>query len=142
MRLSPIHNFRQYLAHHLQESLGGQESLLEHSAEEQALVEKATLAAKGKKKRKADEDINIDLEEVEVEEARQAGAVHVGHQIWQRLGLDQILAGVGFSPKTRQLTQLMTLNRLIDPCSELAMSETVARRCAPAIFSQRISPNP
>ena len=52
------------LAHHLQESLGGQESLLEHSAEEQALVEKATLAAKGKKKRKADEDINIDLEEV------------------------------------------------------------------------------
>ena len=115
------------LAHHLQESLGGQESLLEHCAEEQALVEKAALAATGKKKRKAGEDINIDLEEVEVEEARQAGAVHVGHQIWQRLELDQILAGVGFSPKTRQLTQLMTLNRLIEPCSELAMSEWVAR---------------
>jgi hypothetical protein len=33
------------LAHHLQDSLGGQESFLEHSAQEQALVQKATLAA-------------------------------------------------------------------------------------------------
>jgi len=38
------------LAHHLQDSLGGQESVLEHSAEEQALVQKARLAAKGTKK--------------------------------------------------------------------------------------------
>ena len=36
------------LAHHLQECLGGQESFLEQSAEEQALVQKATLTAKGK----------------------------------------------------------------------------------------------
>ena len=115
------------LAHHLQESLGGQENFLEHSAEEQALVQKATLAAKGKKKPSTGSDITINLEEVELEEARQAGAVHVGHQIWQRLGLDQILAGVGFSHKTRLLTQVMTLNRLIEPSSELAMSEWVAR---------------
>ena len=45
-------------------------------------------------------------EAVEVEEARQAGAVHVGHQIWQRLGLDEILDEVGFGPKTRILTQI------------------------------------
>jgi hypothetical protein len=81
------------------------------------------LAAKGKGKRNAGKDIHIDLEEVEVEEAREAGAVHVGHQIWQRLGLDEILAGVGFSHKTCLLTQVMTLNRLIEPSSELAMSE-------------------
>jgi hypothetical protein len=87
------------LAHHLQDSLGGQESFLEHSAEEQALVQKATLAAKDKKEREVGNDIRIDLEKVEVEEARQAGTVHVGHQIWQRLGLDQILAEVGFSHK-------------------------------------------
>jgi DNA-binding transcriptional regulator LsrR (DeoR family) len=49
------------LAHHLQESLGGQESLLEQSTQEQALVQKATLAAKGKKKRVAGDDININL---------------------------------------------------------------------------------
>ena|GEM_PF-3861767 len=40
---------------------GGQESFLEHSAERQAPVKKATLAAKGKKKRNAGHDIYIDL---------------------------------------------------------------------------------
>ena len=130
------------LAHHLQESLGGQESLLEHSAEEQALVEKATLAAKGKKKRKADEDINIDLEEVEVEEARQAGAVHVGHQIWQRLGLDEILAEVGFSHKACLLTQVMTLNRLIEPSSQCAGSEWVARSALQRYSQRGFRPTP
>jgi transposase len=127
------------LAHHLQDSLGGQESFLEQSAQEQALVQKATWAAKGKKKRNAGGDININLEEVEVEEARQAGAVHVGHQIWQRLGLDQILAGVGFSHKTCLLTQVMTLNRLIEPSSELAMSEWVARSALSDILKEDFS---
>ena len=83
---------------------------MEHSVEEQTLVQKATLAAKGKKERNAGKDIHIDFEQVEVEEARQAGTVHVGYQIWQRLGLEQILAGVGFSHKTCLLTQVMTLN--------------------------------
>ena len=127
------------LAHHLQDSLGGQESFLEHSAEEQALVQKATLAAKGKKERDAGNDICIDLEKVEVEEARQAGTVHVGHQIWQRLGLDQILAEVGFSHKACQLTQVMTLNRLIEPSSELAMSEWVARSALSDILKEDFS---
>jgi transposase len=127
------------LAHHLQDSLGGQESFLEHSGEEQALVQKATLAAKGKKKRNADNDIRIDLEQLEVEEARQAGTVHVGHQIWQRLGLDQILAEVGFSRKTCLLTQVMTLNRLIEPSSELAMSEWVARSALSDILKEDFS---
>jgi transposase len=124
------------LAHHLQESLGGQESLLEQSAEEQALVQKATLALKSKRERKAGQNIDLDLEQVEVEEARQAGAVHVGHQIWQRLGVDQILTGVGFSHKTCLLTQIMTLNRLIEPSSELAMSEWAARSALSDILKE------
>jgi hypothetical protein len=127
------------LAHHLQDSLGGQESFLEHCAEEQALVQKATLAAKGKKERPAGNDIRIDLEQVEVEEARQAGTVHVGHQIWQRLGLDEILAEVGFSHKACLLTQVMTLNRLIEPSSELAMSEWVARSALSDILKEDFS---
>jgi transposase len=76
---------------------------------------------------------------VEVEEARQAGTVHVGHQIWQRLGLDQILAEVGFSRKTCLLTQVMTLNRLIEPSSELAMSEWVARSALSDILKEDFS---
>ena len=119
--------------------MGGQESFLEHSAQEQALVQKATLAAKGKKNRNAGKDIRIDLEEVEVEEARQAGTVHVGHQIWQRQGLDEILAEVGFSRKTCLLTQVMTLNRLIEPSSELAMSEWAARSALSDILKEDFS---
>ena len=68
------------------------------------MVQKATLAAKGRKKSNTDNDIRIDLEKVEVEEAREAGTIHVGHQNWQRLGLDQLLAEVGFSHKACLLT--------------------------------------
>ena len=122
------------LARHLEQSLGGQQDLLESSGDEQALVQKAVAATEGKKKRNAGGDVN--LEEVEVEEAREAGAVHVGHQIWQRLGLDQILSEVGFSHKTSLLTQVMTLNRLIEPSSELAMSEWVWRSALADILKQ------
>ena len=122
------------LAHHLQQSLSGQESLLGQAPQDQALVQKAAVTVTGRKKRGLPSD--FDLEEVEVEEARLAGAVHVGHQIWQRLGLDQILAQVGFSHKTCLLTQLMTLNRLIEPSSELAMSEWVGRSALADILKQ------
>ena len=93
------------------------------------------MAGKGKEKRNVS-NFTLILEEVEVEEARQAGAVHVGHQIWQRLGLDQILAEVGFGHKTCLLTQVMTLNRLIEPSSELAMSEWVARSALSDILKE------
>src|SRR5262249_10815154 len=112
---------------------------LEHSAQEQAWVQKATLTAKGKKKPNAGKELRIDLEKVEVEEAREAGTIHVGHQIWQRLGLDQILAEVGFSHKACLLTQVMTLNRLIEPSSELAMSQWVARSALQDILKEDFS---
>ena len=101
------------LAHHLQHSLSGQESLLDDSPQEQVPLQKPEVAARSLKKHQSGSDIN--WEEVEIEEARQAGAVHVGHQIWQRLELDEILAGAGFGHKTRILTENMTLNRLIEP---------------------------
>jgi transposase len=124
------------LAHDLQESLSGQESLLAKSAQEQALIQKARVAA-GRQKRTA--GCEIDLDGVEVEQARQAGAVHVGHQIWQRLGLEEILSQAGFSRKTRILTEVMTLNRLIEPSSELAMSGWVRRSALADILQQDFS---
>jgi hypothetical protein len=123
------------LAHHLEQSLGGQQELLEPSVDEQVLVQRAAVAAtEGKKMRNAGSEVNV--EEVEVEEAREAGAVHVGHQIWQRLGLDQILSQADFSPKTCLLTQVMALNRLIEPSSELSMSEWVRRSALADILKQ------
>jgi transposase len=125
------------LAHHLQQSLSDQESLLDDSPQEQVALQKSEVAARDPKQHRSDSDINWD--EVEVEEARQAGAVHVGHQIWQRLGLDEILAGAGFGRKTRILTQVMTLNRLIEPCSELAMSDWVRRSALEDILQEHFS---
>jgi hypothetical protein len=36
--------------------------------------------------------------------------VHVGHQFWLRLGLDEVLEQHGFAEATRQLACAMTLN--------------------------------
>ena len=43
------------------------------------------------------------------EEAREAGPVHVGHQMWLRLGIDDTLLEVGLSPEARRLTEVMVL---------------------------------
>jgi len=53
--------------------------------------------------------------------------VHVGHQLWQKLGLDAVLARAGLSARTRVLTEIMTLNRLVCPLSEHAMPDWVRR---------------
>jgi transposase len=83
-------------------------------------------AAKGTPASHADV-VAVHTDGVEVEEAREAGPVHVGHQFWQRLDVDAILADVGLCTKTRLLTQVMTLNRLIQPLSEHAMVDWVHR---------------
>jgi transposase len=71
--------------------------------------------------------VSVHTDQVEVEDARQAGPQHVGHQMWLRLGVDQVLARAGLSPKTRLLTEVMTLNRLVHPSSEHAMPDWVRR---------------
>jgi transposase len=72
--------------------------------------------------------------QVAVEEAREAGPVHVGHQLWQKLGLDGVLAQVGMSEPSRRLTEAMTLNRLIAPASEHAMPDWIRRTALPDIL--------
>ena len=39
--------------------------------------------------------VAIHTDEVSTEEHREAGPVHVGHQMWQRLGIDAVLAKAG-----------------------------------------------
>jgi Transposase DDE domain len=73
--------------------------------------------------------IAIDPAQVAVEEAREAGPVYVGHQIWRELGLPQILARAGLAERACALTEVMVLNRLIAPRSEHAMPDWI-RRCA------------
>lgn len=69
------------------------------------------------------EVISVCTAGVRTEEHRQAGALHVGVEFWRRLGLEEILSGVGFAESARTLTCAMVMNRLILPKSEHAMPE-------------------
>jgi transposase len=98
------------------------------------IVEKARQARSGGLGRKvsaapleAEKIIAVDTERVEIEEAREAGPVHVAHQMWRELGADHILCGVGLSERSRVLTEAMVLNRLIFPLSEHAMPDWIRR---------------
>src|SRR5208337_266638 len=71
--------------------------------------------------------MEVDPDRITMEEAREAGSVHVGHQVWQRLGLNHILATAGLSERACQLSEAMTLNRLIFPLSEHAMPDWMRR---------------
>ena len=121
------------LAHRLESALRGQMSLGPSDRKFAKLLESAR---RGLRRRRGSRPaagavVEVDTDRVEVEEAREAGPVHVGHQIWERLGLDAILSRAGLSGAACTLTEVMTLNRLIAPSSELAMPDW-ARRTAMA----------
>ena len=111
------------LAHKLQSALEGQVSLSAGPAG----VERWSRRAQRGKKRAATPGTTraLEVDRVEMKEAREAGPVHVGHQVWRQLGLDAILARAGFSPRACTLTEVMTLNRLIGPRSEHAMPDWI-----------------
>ena len=71
--------------------------------------------------------IKVDPSRVSTELHREAGPVHVGHQFWRRLELDRILRDCKLPAGVRQLTCVMTLNRLIAPSSEHAMPAWIRR---------------
>lgn len=69
--------------------------------------------------------VAVHTHQVSLEKAREAGPVHVGHQMWRRLGLGEILQEIGLSARARLLSEVMVLNRLVAPCSEHAMPEWI-----------------
>jgi Transposase DDE domain len=71
--------------------------------------------------------LTIDPEGVRVEDEREAGPVHVGHQMWRLLQLNTILGAAGLSPRAQLLTEGMTLNRLVRPAAEHAMPDWIRR---------------
>lgn len=76
---------------------------------------------------------------VRFQDAREAGPLHVGHQMWQRLQMDAVLKAVGVAAPARALTEVMTLNRLIHPCSELAMVNWAKRAAISDVLGQDVS---
>jgi transposase len=97
------------------------------------------VAGKAEHEQAALERISVDPEKVSTERHREVGTVHVGYQIWQRLGLDGILTDIGLDERTRILSCVMVLNRLIYPCSEHAMPEWIRRTALDDILSTDFS---
>src|SRR3989441_6851054 len=121
------------LAHKLESALHGQESLPDSAAEIKELSKKA---GQGKKRTDA---IVIEPDGITMEEAREAGPVHTGHQIWRQLGMDAILHRAGLSARACTLTEAMTLNRLIYPLSEHAMPDWIRRTALGDILNEDFS---
>ena len=89
------------LAHRLQSALQGQESIDESPAGLEPWLKKARTRTKsGRPDRDGSGSaVSVAIEDVKVEEAREAGPVHVGHQLWRQLGLNDILQSAGLSQR-------------------------------------------
>jgi len=119
------------LARKMEAALQGQLSLQGQGAEAETLLQRAH---QGRKRSQRSEGIfgqsgiiTIDTDGVETEQHREAGPVHVGHQIWRQLGLGEILGRAGLSERACMLSEVMTLNRLVFPLSELSMPDWIRR---------------
>ncbi len=125
------------LAHKIQSALEGQASLSAIPAEVTRLSQRAR---RGKQATAAsDSALTVEVERLEIEEAREAGPVHVGHQVWRQLGLDTILGRAGLSPRACTLAEAMTLNRLICPLAEHAMPDWIRRTALGDILQEDFS---
>jgi transposase len=115
------------LAHKIEVALTGQHPLVT-DPQVDALVAKVQAARRVARHAEQQPDlIAVHTDQVTTEDHREAGPVHTGHQLWQRLGLDAVLAGAGLSARTRVLTEILTLNRLVCPLSEHATPDWVRR---------------
>ena len=127
------------LAHKLEASLRGQLAM----GASQAEIDEIVADVRRTKKRTYFTDprsiIEVDSDRVDVEKAREAGTVHVGHQIWRQLKLDDILRHAELTERARTVTEAMTLNRLIHPLSEHAMPGWIRRTALSDILNEDFS---
>ena len=115
------------LAQKLSSALGGQTTLEPDPAVEALVAQTRPARHRSRPAPGAADVVAIHTDQVETEDPREAGPVHVGHQMWQALALDRILADAGLSARTRRLTEIMTLNRLVSPAAEHAMPDWIRR---------------
>lgn len=83
--------------------------------------------------------LEVDTSNVALENARQAGPVHTGHEMWKKLGIGEVLAEAGLDERERELAEVLTLNRLIEPGSEHATPEWVERTALTDILGEQVS---
>jgi transposase len=115
------------LAHKLSAALGGQTTLVPDPVVDALAARARPARGRAPAGPAGDDVVGIHPAQVRVEDVREAGPVHVGHQLWQALTLDTILAEAGLSARARRLSELMTLNRLVSPAAEHAMPAWIRR---------------
>lgn len=122
------------LVHKVESALVGQMDLFgEYSPHVAEIVDKLHAGQEGGQFRlggrrpeaPADDVVAVRVDAIETESDREAGPVHVAYQYWKKLGLPEILAEVGLSPRESMLSCVMTMNRLLFPCSEHAMPDWI-----------------
>lgn len=124
------------LAHKLEAALSGQQALL---SDPQLESLRQTVQAQVHSPRQP-ELVSVLADQMQIEEAREAGSVYVAHQMWRRLQLDAILRRAGLDERTRLLTEVMTINRLVAPASEHAMPEWVRRTALADLLHRDFAP--
>jgi transposase len=116
------------LARKVEAALLGQKELLAgNDAEVAEVVERARRGRPPRGRGNATDLVSVHINGIRTEKHRVAGPVHVGVQYWRKLGLDEILEEMGLSQRARTLTLVMTMNRLVHPCSEHAMPDWIRR---------------
>lgn len=122
------------LVHKVESALAGQTDLFDEAGGEVRDIVANVRARQGKgpirsaqPRPQAQEDdlVTVRTDAIENRSDREAGPVHVAYQYWKKLGLGEILADVGLSHRESMLTCVMTLNRLLQPCSEHSMPDWI-----------------
>jgi transposase len=127
------------LAHKVEVALTGQHPLV-RDAQVDTIVATVQAARRGARQTAGHPDlVAVHTDQVTTKDHREAGPVHVGHQMWQTLDLDAVLARAGLSDRTRVLTEIMTLNRLVCPRSEHAMPDWVRRTALADILGENFA---
>lgn len=116
------------LARKIETALSGQKSF-EHDSRVDEIVNRVKEESRSESLPTTEQSdlVSIHTDKVAMEDVREAGSIHAGHQMWQKIGVGEVLAGAGLSEKTRLLTEMMALNRLISPSSEHAMPDWIRR---------------
>ena len=130
------------LAQKVETTLKGQLTFEKEEPEVEEIVEKARAFEAQEKRALKDKDddvVSIHTDKVQMERAREAGPVHVGYQFWKKLKMDEILKQAGFSEKTKLLTLLMVMNRLVAPSSEHKMPGWINSTALPDILSVNLA---
>lgn len=71
-------------------------------------------------RREQGEWLSIDLQSITTSQSRSLGPELVGHTMWERLGLPELLASLGWSEKQATLAEAVVIGRLVAPSSDLA----------------------